>query len=59
LPVTVSSREQPVIEKGQDLAEGGPLSVDAIVRIYQKLVEEMRNSEAKLGPTVCPTLTTI
>ena len=48
LPVTVPSREQQVIEKAQDLAKGGPLPVEAVGRIYQKLVEEMRSWEAKL-----------
>jgi hypothetical protein len=37
-----------VIEKAQDLAKGGPLPVEAVGRIYQKLVEEMRSWEAKL-----------
>jgi|SRR6476661_8509988 len=49
LPVSVPDREQQVIEKAQDLARGGPLPADAVGRIYQKLVEEMRNWEAKLG----------
>jgi chorismate mutase len=48
LPVTVSSREQQVIEKAQELAKGGPLPAEAVGRIYQKLVEEMRNWEAEL-----------
>lgn len=48
LPVTVPSREQQVIEKAQELAKGGPLPPEAVGRIYQKLVEEMRNWEAKL-----------
>ena len=51
LPVTVPSREQQVIEKAQELAKGGPLPVEAVGRIYQKLVEEMRNWEAKLDAT--------
>jgi chorismate mutase len=50
LPVTVPSREQQVIEKAQELATGGPLPAE-VVRIYQRLVEEMRNSEAKLDAT--------
>jgi chorismate mutase len=48
LPVTVPSREQQVIAKARDLAKGGPLPADAIGRIYQKLVEEMRDWEANL-----------
>jgi len=48
LPVTVPSREQQVIEKAQDLAKGGPLPGETVGCIYQKLVEEMRNWEAKL-----------
>jgi chorismate mutase-like protein len=51
LPVTVPSREQQVIEKAQELAKGGPLPAEAVGRIYQKLVEEMRNWEAKLDAT--------
>jgi chorismate mutase / prephenate dehydratase len=51
LPVTVPSREQQVIEKAQELAKGGPLPPEAVGRIYQKLVEEMRNWEAKPGAT--------
>jgi chorismate mutase / prephenate dehydratase len=45
LPVTVPGREQQVIEKAQELAKGGPLPPEAVGRIYQKLVEEMRNWE--------------
>ena len=48
LPVRVASREQQVIEKAQELAKGGPLPADAVGRIYQKVVEEMRNWEATL-----------
>src|ERR1700726_1877814 len=48
LPVTVPSREQQVVEKAQELAKGGPLPPEAVGRIYQKLVQEMRNWEAKL-----------
>jgi chorismate mutase len=48
LPVTVPSREQQVIAKAQEVAKGGPLPAEAVGRIYQKLVEEMRNWEAKL-----------
>ena len=50
LPVTVPSREQQVIAKAQELAKGGPLPAEAVGRIYQKLVGEMRNWEAKLDP---------
>ena len=49
LPVTVPGREQQVIEKAQELAKGGPLPAEAVGRIYQKVVEEMRNWEAKQG----------
>jgi chorismate mutase-like protein len=48
LPVTVPNREQAVIKKAQELAKGGPLPAEAVGRIYQKLVKEMRNWEAKL-----------
>ena len=54
LPVTVPSREQQVIEKAQELAKGGPLPPEAVGRIYQKLVEEMRNWEAKLDSAAVP-----
>ena len=54
LPVTVPSREQQVIEKAQELAKAGPLPPEAVGRIYQKLVEEMRNWEAKLDSTIVP-----
>jgi chorismate mutase / prephenate dehydratase len=48
IPVTDTSREQAVIQKAEDLAKGGPLPAEAVGRIYQKLVEEMRNWEASL-----------
>ena len=48
LPVTVPDREQQVIEKAQQCAKGGPLPPEVIGRIYQKLIEEMRNWEARL-----------
>jgi chorismate mutase len=51
LPVTVPGREQQVIEKAQAFSKGGPLPAEAVGRIYQKLVEEMRNWEAKLDAT--------
>ena len=54
LPVTVASRENQVIENAQGLAKGGPLPADAVGRIYQKLVEEMRNWEAKLEAAATP-----
>jgi chorismate mutase / prephenate dehydratase len=54
LPVTVPSREQQVIEKAQELAKSGPLPPEAVGRIYQKLIEEMRNWEAKLEPPGVP-----
>lgn len=48
LPVTVPSREEQVVERAQELTKGGPLPPEAVGRIYQKLVEEMRNWEIKL-----------
>jgi chorismate mutase len=51
LPITVPSREQQVIEKAQERANGGPLPAEAVGHIYIKLVEEMRNWEAKLDVT--------
>jgi chorismate mutase len=52
LAVTVPGREQQVIERAKELARGGPLPAEAAGRIYQKLVEEMRNWEAKLHPVL-------
>ena len=49
LPVAVPNREQQVIKKAQELAKGGPLPEETVGRIFQKLVEEMRNWEAKLA----------
>jgi chorismate mutase len=43
LPVTVPSREQQVIAKAEERAKNGPLPAEAVGRIYQKVVEEMRN----------------
>jgi chorismate mutase len=54
LPVTVPGREQEVIAKVQELAKGGPLPAEVVGRIYQKLVEEMRNWEAKLEAASAP-----
>jgi chorismate mutase len=51
LPATLPSREHQVIEKAQEVAKGVPLPAEAFGRIYQKLVEEMRNREAKLDAT--------
>ena len=48
IPVTDTGREQLVIQKAEGLAKGGPLPTEAVGRIYQKLVEEMRNWEASL-----------
>jgi chorismate mutase/prephenate dehydratase len=47
LPVTVPGREKRVIERAQELAKAGPLPAEAVGRIYQRLIEEMRNWEAK------------
>ena len=49
-----SDNMKQVIAKAQEqeLAKGGPLPAEAVGRIYQKLVEEMRNWEAKLDATV-------
>ena len=44
-----SNREQQIIDKVQALAKGGPLPPEAVGRIYQKLIEEMRNWEATVG----------
>jgi chorismate mutase len=49
IPVTDASREQVVIQKAENLGKDGPLPPEAVGRIYQKLVEEMRNWEASLN----------
>jgi chorismate mutase len=49
LPVAAPAREKQVIEKVQELAKGGPLPADAVGRIYEKLVTEMREWEARQG----------
>jgi chorismate mutase len=54
LPVKAAGREKQVIEKAQELAKGGPLPADAVGRIYQNLVKEMRNWEAKLDAASAP-----
>jgi chorismate mutase-like protein len=46
-PVTVPGREQQVIAKAEEFAKNGPLPAEAMRRIYQKVVEEMRNWEAE------------
>jgi chorismate mutase / prephenate dehydratase len=51
ISVTDTGREQRVIQKAEELAKGGPLPPEAVGRIYQKLVEEMRNWEAGLSAT--------
>jgi chorismate mutase-like protein len=51
LPIAVPGREQQVIEKAKNLARSGPLPEEAVGRIYQKLVEEMRDWESKLDST--------
>jgi chorismate mutase len=48
MAVTDTSREQVVIQKAEQLGKDGPLPPEAVGRIYQKLVEEMRNWEASL-----------
>jgi chorismate mutase / prephenate dehydratase len=48
IPVTDTSREQVVIQKAENLGKDGPLPPEAVGRIYQKLIEEMRNWEASL-----------
>ena len=49
LTIRDAQREHQVIEKVQRLAKGGPLPAEAVGRIYQKLIEEMRNWEQKLN----------
>jgi chorismate mutase len=55
LSVTDSNREQQVIAKAQELAKNGPMPKEAVGRIYQKLIEEMRNWEATLTASPTPT----
>jgi chorismate mutase/prephenate dehydratase len=47
LVVKDANREQQVIEKVEELAKSGPLPAEAVGRIYQKLIEEMRDWETK------------
>jgi chorismate mutase len=47
LPVTVPSREQEVILKAQEFAKDGPLPAEAVGRIYEKIIEEMRDWESR------------
>jgi chorismate mutase len=54
LTIEDAQREQQVIEKVQRLAKGGPLPAEAVGRIYQKLIEEMRNWEQKLHDAATP-----
>jgi chorismate mutase / prephenate dehydratase len=54
LTIRDAQREQQVIEKVQRLAKGGPLPADAVGRIYQKLIEEMRTWEQKPNDAVTP-----
>jgi chorismate mutase / prephenate dehydratase len=54
LAVKDANREQQVIEKVQKLAKGGPLPAEAVGRIYQKLIEEMRDWEQKLNDAATP-----
>jgi chorismate mutase / prephenate dehydratase len=54
LAVKDANREQQVIEKVQKLAKGGPLPAEAVGRICQKLIEEMRDWEQKLNDAATP-----
>ena len=47
LTVKDANREQQVIDKVEGLAKDGPLPADAVGRIFQKLIEEMRDWEEK------------
>ena len=49
MPVTDTRREERVIQKVEALAKDGPLPGGAVGRIYEKLVEEMRNWEIDLN----------
>jgi chorismate mutase len=44
----IPAREEQAIAQAQEFAKGGPLPPEAIGRVYQKLIEEMRNWEAEL-----------
>jgi len=54
LSITDSNREQQVIAKAQQLAKDGPMPKEAVGRIYQKLIEEMRNWEATFSASPTP-----
>jgi chorismate mutase len=54
LSITDSNREQQVVAKAQELAKDGPMPKEAVGRIYQKLIEEMRNWEATLSASPTP-----
>jgi chorismate mutase len=56
LTIRDAQREHQVIEKVQRLAKGGPLPAEAVGRIYQKLIEEMRNWEQKLNDAADTTI---
>jgi chorismate mutase len=49
LGVKDSNREQQIIDKVQALAKGGPLPPEAVGRVYQKLIQEMRNWEEQMS----------
>jgi chorismate mutase len=56
LTIRDAQREHQVIEKVQRLAKAGPLPAEAVGRIYQKLIEEMRNWEQKLNDAADTTI---
>jgi chorismate mutase len=56
LTIRDAQREHHVIEKVQRLAKGGPLPAEAVGRIYQRLIEEMRTWEQKLNDAADTTI---
>ena len=56
LTIRDAQREHQVIEKVQRLAKGGPLPAEAVGRIYQRLIEEMRTWEQKLNDAADTTI---
>ena len=47
LPVAAPSRERQVLDRAVQLGQGGPLPPEVLRRIYQKIVQEMRDWEAQ------------
>ncbi len=48
LPVTAPARERQVLERIADKGKSGPLSAEALQRIYKVIIEEMKDLEKNL-----------